>query len=168
MNTGWGIMKNNLDNIFDTTKTRQEINEEDLCSDLETSVLLAKSSVPYSHRRIADSYVILKKICSFQVVQPRITMVEKGLLTKYSFNTLENTTISQVNKEIVQLKEWSTSPNDKLRADSEELLKIRVKELKFMLSNNYTSSSNEVFKGYKALEAYLVNVNSYCVSVRKK
>ena len=155
-------MKNNLDDIFET-KTRQEINDEDLCSDLETSVLLAKTSVPYSHRRIADSYVILKKICSFQVVQPRITMVEKGLLAKYSFNTLENTTISQVNKEIVQLKEWSTSPNDKLRADSEELLKIRVKELKFMLSNNYTIGSNEVYKGYKALEAYLVNVNNYYV-----
>ena len=154
-------MKKKSDNIFETTvNTKQGLNESDLCSDLEVSALLAKTSVPYSHRRIADNYVILKKICSFQVVQPRITMVEKSLLNKYSFNTLENTTISKINAELTLLKEWSISSDDKLRTDSDELLRIRVKELKFMLSNNYTINSNEVYKGYRALEAYLVNVNN--------
>lgn len=157
-------MKKKLDSIFEakTTNTASDTDRRDSCSDLETSALLAKTSVPYSHRRIADNYVIMKKICSFQVVQPRITMLEKSLLVKYSFNTLENTTISKVNKELALLKEWSTSTNDRLRADSDELLKIRVKELKFMLSNNYTVSSNEVYKGYKAVETYLINVNKYC------
>ena len=160
-------MNNNLDSIFDTpTKTasvtKSTVNNDDLCSDLDTSALLAKASVPFSHRRIADNYVILRKICSFQVVQPRISKIETALLMKYSFNTLENTTISKVNQELALLKQWSTSTNDELRADSDEILRIRVKELKFMLSNNYTVNSNEVFKGYKAIETYLKNINSYC------
>ena len=129
---------------------------------MDTSALLAKASVPFSHRRIADNYVILRKICSFQVVQPRISKMETALLMKYSFNTLENTTISKINQELALLKQWSTSTNDELRADSDEILRIRVKELKFMLSNNYTVNSNEVFKGYKAIETYLKNINSYC------
>ena len=160
-------MNNNLDSIFETpTKTvniaKSTVNNDDLCYDLDTSALLAKASVPFSHRRIADNYVILRKICSFQVVQPRISKMETALLMKYSFNTLENTTISKINQELALLKQWSTSTNDELRADSDEILRIRVKELKFMLSNNYTVNSNEVFKGYKAIETYLKNINSYC------
>ncbi len=160
-------MNNNLDSIFETpTKAvnvaKSTVNNDDLCSDLDTSALLAKASVPFSHRRIADNYVILRKICSFQVVQPRISKMETALLMKYSFNTLENTTISKINQELALLKQWSTSTNDELRADSDEILRIRVKELKFMLSNNYTVNSNEVFKGYKAIETYLKNINSYC------
>ncbi len=160
-------MNNNLDSIFETpTKTvniaKSTVNNDDLCSDLDTSALLAKASVPFSHRRIADNYVILRKICSFQVVQPRISKMETALLMKYSFNTLENTTISKINQELALLKQWSTSTNDELRADSDEILRIRVKELKFMLSNNYTVNSNDVFKGYKAIETYLKNINSYC------
>lgn len=160
-------MNNNLDSIFETpTKAvnvaKSTVNNNDLCSDLDTSALLAKASVPFSHRRIADNYVILRKICSFQVVQPRISKMETALLMKYSFNTLENTTISKINQELALLKQWSTSTNDELRADSDEILRIRVKELKFMLSNNYTVNSNEVFKGYKAIETYLKNINSYC------
>ena len=160
-------MNNNLDSIFETpTKAvnvaKSIVNNDDLCSDLDTSALLAKASVPFSHRRIADNYVILRKICSFQVVQPRISKMETALLMKYSFNTLENTTISKINQELALLKQWSTSTNDELRADSYEILRIRVKELKFMLSNNYTVNSNEVFKGYKAIETYLKNINSYC------
>ena len=136
-----------------------EFSEEDLREDLDTSALLAKASVPYSHRRIAEKYVLLKNICSFQIVQPRITNIEKNLLSKYGFRTLDSTTISQINKEIAKLKTWAVSMNDELRTESEELLKIRVKELKFMLSNNYTKITNEMYKGYEALETYLVNIH---------
>ena len=103
----------------------------------------------------------MKRICSFQIVQPRITKVETALLMRYSFNTLENTTISKVNQELAQLKEWATSTNDSLRSDAEEIMHIRLKGLNFMLSNNYTVSSKEVFKGYKAIETYLNNVTNY-------
>ena len=86
--------------------------------------------------------------------------MEISMLKKYSFNTLENTTIGQINKEIALLKAWAVSMNDEVRNDSELLLKIRVKELKFMLSNNYTRNTNEMYKGYEALETYLTNIPS--------
>ena len=45
--------------------------EDDAFTALSTSALLAKSAVPYSHRRIADNYVIIKRIYKFQaVLQP--------------------------------------------------------------------------------------------------
>ena len=40
-------------------------NEDDVYTALSTSALLAKSSVPYSHRRIADNYVIIKRVYRF-------------------------------------------------------------------------------------------------------
>ena len=63
--------------------------DEDAFTALSTSALLAKSSVPYSHRRIADNYVIIKRVYRFQAVQSRITNAEIQLLKKYDFNTLE-------------------------------------------------------------------------------
>lgn len=164
-NHNWGSMdtKNvKLDDIFKSNQTLNTgVNSDDLCTDLEVSALLAKSSVPYSHRRIANNYVTLRRICPFQVVQPRITKVEQAMLSRYLFSTLENTTISRVNRELSQLKDWATSTDDTLRNDSNEILNIRVKELKFILSNSYTSNTNEMFKGYKAVEAYLVNITKY-------
>jgi hypothetical protein len=148
-------MNSKLDLFLDKTTT---VSVEDKTSDLGITVLIAKASVPFSHRRIADKYVILKNMCTFQVVQPRITKVEANLLSKYMFSTLENTTISKANQELIKLKEWAISTNDELREDSEEIFKIRVKELKFMLSNNYTSNSNEMMNGYKAIETYLINI----------
>ena len=73
--------------------------EEDAFTALSTSALLAKSSVPLSHRRIADNYVIIKRIYRFQAVQSRISSSEKQLLQKYDFNTLEFSTIKQINEE---------------------------------------------------------------------
>ena len=37
-------------------------NNDDAFTALSTSALLAKSAVPYSHRRVADNYVIIKRI----------------------------------------------------------------------------------------------------------
>ena len=62
--------------------------DDDAFTALSTSALLAKSAVPYSHRRIADNYVIIKKIYRFQAVQSRITNSELQLLKKYDFNKI--------------------------------------------------------------------------------
>ena len=59
--------------------------EDDVFTALSTSALLAKSAVPYSHRRIADNYVIIKRVYRFQAVQSRITNAELQLLKKYDF-----------------------------------------------------------------------------------
>ena len=134
---------------------------EDYGSELPISAMLAKSGVPYSHRRIADNYVFMRKIYEFQIVQPRITNSERNFLFKYNFNTLENTTIGQVNTQLALLKSWSMSTEDKLRNDSDTLLQIRVKELKFILSNKYALATNEIYNGYKAIDVYLNEMTKF-------
>ena len=107
--------------------------DDDSFTALSTSALLAKSAVPYSHRRIADNYVIIKRVYRFQAVQSRITNADVQLLKKYDFNTLEYSTIKQINEELSYLKKWSTSNNELLRKDADNLLQIRCKELKLSL-----------------------------------
>lgn len=156
-------MNTDFEDMFKSENTlkKEQINKEDLLSDLEVSTLLAKSGVPFSHRRIASKYKVLRSICSFQIVQPRITMTEKALLSKYSMEPLENTTITSANKEILSLKQWAISSEDILRDESVKIMEIRVKELKFILSNNYTAASDELLKGYKAIETYLKSITKY-------
>lgn len=135
--------------------------DEDAFTALSTSALLAKSSVPYSHRRIADNYVIIKRVYRFQAVQSRITNAEKQLLQKYDFNTLEYSTIKQINEELSYLKKWSTSSNELLRKDSDNLLAIRCKELKFLVASRYATITNEIYNGYKALEKYFEEISKF-------
>lgn len=135
--------------------------DDDAFTALSTSALLAKSSVPYSHRRIADNYVIIKRIYRFQAVQSRITNAEKQLLQKYDFNTLEFSTIKQINEELSYLKKWSTSSNEQLRKEADALLQIRCKELKFLVASRYASITNEVYNGYKALERYFEEISKF-------
>lgn len=135
--------------------------EEDAFTALSTSALLAKSSVPYSHRRVADNYVIIKKVYRFQAVQSRISSAERQLLQKYDFNTLEFSTIKQVNEELSYLKKWSTSSNELLRKDADALLQIRCKELKYIVASKYSSITDEIHNGYKALERYFEEISKF-------
>lgn len=135
--------------------------EDDAFTALSTSALLAKSSVPYSHRRIADNYVIIKRIYKFQAVQSHVTNAERQLLQKYDFNTLEFSTIKQINEELSYLKKWSTSSNEMLRKDSDALLQIRSKELKYIVASRYASITNEIYNGYKALERYFEEISKF-------
>ena len=136
-------------------------NENDTFTSLSTSALLAKNSVPYSHRRVADNYVIIKRIYKFQVIQSRITNQEMALLKKYDFNTLECSTIKQVNEELAFLKKWAYSSNDLLRQDSDEIIQIRTKELKFIVASKYSAHLDEIYDGYKALERYFEEITKY-------
>ena len=135
--------------------------EDDIFTALSTSALLAKSAVPYSHRRIADNYVIIKRVYRFQAVQSRITNAEMQLLKKYDFNTLEYSTIKQVNEELSYLKKWSTSSNELLRKDADQLLQIRCKELKYIVASRYANVTNEIYNGYKALERYFEEISKF-------
>ena len=135
--------------------------EGDSFTSLSTSALLARSSVPYSHRRIADNYVIIKRVYRFQAVQSRITNSELQLLRKYDFNTLEFSTIKQVNEELSYLKKWSTSSNELLRKDADELLQIRCKELKYIVASRYSTVANEIYNGYMALERYFEEISKF-------
>lgn len=136
-------------------------NEQDVFTSLSTSALLAKSAVPYSHRRVADNYVIIKRIYKFQAVQSRISNLEIALLKKYDFNTLEFSTIKQINDELAYLKKWSTSNNELLRKDADLLIQIRAKELKYIIASRYAGITNEVYNGYKALERYFEEITKF-------
>ena len=135
--------------------------DDDSFTALSTSALLARSSVPYSHRRVADNYVIIKKIYRFQAVQTRITNQELQLLKKYDFNTLEFSTIKQINEELSYLKKWSTSSNELLRKDADALLQIRCKELKYIVASRYSTVTDEIYNGYKALERYFEEISKF-------
>ena len=93
--------------------------------------------------------------------QSRISNVEKSLLEKYDFNTLEFTTMKQMYNELALLQQWSLSDDIQLKTDSENILLIRVKELKFLEANRYASISNELYNGYKGLEQYLREISKF-------
>ena len=91
----------------------------------------------------------------------RITNAEKALLQKYDFNTLEYTTVKQMYEEIALLQKWASSSDEQLKADADEILEIRTKELKFLDANRYANISNEIYKGYIALESYFEEISKF-------
>jgi len=146
---------------FDLTSKSAFSNDNDTFTSKSIAALLAKNNVPHSHKRIADNYLIVKKIFKFQVCMSRISNVEKALLEKYDFNLLEYTTMKQMYEELALLQKWSTSNDENLSSVSDNILLIRVKELKFLEASRYVSISNEIYNGYKALEQYLKEISKF-------
>ncbi len=146
---------------FDLTSRSAFSNDEEVFTSRSYAALLAKNIIPYSHRKLADNYVIIKRVFKFQAVMPRISNTEKALLAKYDFNTLEYTTVKQMYEELALLQKWSVSNDEKLRKDSDAILEIRTKELKFIVATSYANISNEIYKGYLALENYFTEISKY-------
>ena len=136
-------------------------NENDTFTSLSTSALLAKNSVPNFHRRVADNYVIIKRIYKFQVIQSRINSIELALLKRYDFSPLEFSTIKQINEELIYLKKWAFSSNELLCQDANDIIQIRAKELKFMTASKYSALAEEAHDGYKALERYFEEITKF-------
>ncbi len=147
---------------FDLTSRSAFSRDEEVFTSRSYAALLAKNIIPYFHRKMADNYLIVKKIFKFQAVMPRITNTEKALLAKYDFNTLEFTTVKQMYEELALLQQWSLSSDETLKKDSETILEIRTKELKYIVATSYATISNEIYKGYLALENYFVEISKYC------
>jgi hypothetical protein len=125
------------------------------------AALLAQNSVPTSHKKIADNYLIIKKVFKFQVCYSRISNVEKSMLEKYDFNILEYTTMKQMYNELEILQKWSNSEDAVVRESATNILLIRVKELKFLEASRYASISNEIYNGYRVLEQYLKEISKF-------
>ena len=102
---------------FDLTSRSAFSREDEVFTSRSYAALLAKNIIPYSHRKMADNYVIIKKVFKFQAVMPRISNTEKALLAKYDFNTLEYTTVKQMYEELELLQKWAVSTDEKLKAD---------------------------------------------------
>lgn len=146
---------------FDLTSKSAFSSEKDSFTSRSFAALLAKNEVPPSHKRIADNYLVIKKIFKFQVCASRISNVEKSLLEKYDFNTLEYTTMQQMYNELTLLQKWSDCDDEQKRIDSDSILEIRVKELKYLEASCYVSVSNEIYNGYKALDQYLREISKF-------
>jgi hypothetical protein len=135
--------------------------DNDTFTSLSTSALLAKNSVPLSHKRVADNYMIIKKIYKFQVLNSHISNQETALLKKYDFSMLEFSTIKQINEELAYLKKWAFSSNETLVQDANEIIQIRVKELKYITAGRYCAIDDEAYDGYKALERYFEEITKF-------
>ena len=146
---------------FDLTSRSAFSNNEEVFTSRSYAALLAKNTIPYFHKKVADNYIIIKKVFKFQAVMPRISNVEKALLAKYDFNTLEYTTVKQMYEELALVQKWSMSQDEELKKDSDAILEIRTKELKFIVATSYANISNEIYKGYLALENYFIEISNY-------
>ena len=120
-----------------------------------------RRDVPDSHRRVADNFMIIKKIFGHPVVQPQISPEETKLLAKYDFNLLEYSTAKQINDEIVFLKKWSYSRSKELQESADMIIKIRSKELKYLMATKYVSITNKVYNGHTVLERYFEEISKY-------
>lgn len=138
-----------------------EIDEEASGSALSNSAILERSEVPDSHRKAADSYMIIKKIFGFPFVQSKITDEEKEFLAKYDLNTLEFSTFKQIKEDLSFLKKAGNSSNSELQEASERIINIRAKELKYLIAKNYVSITNDIYNGHKALENYFEDISKY-------
>ena len=160
------ITKNNNQNNIETTDMytlglNDSMINMDKINQLSTSSMLARTEVPVSHKRVADNYMVIKKIYGFSAINGRISISEKALLAKYDFNELESSTIKQINEELSLLKKWSISMDENLRKEADEIISIRSKELKFLNANKYTKTSNELYNGFLAIEKYFESVSKY-------
>lgn len=146
---------------FDLTSRSAFSKEDESFTSRSFAALLAKNIIPYSHKKVADNYTIVKRVFKFQAVQSRISNSERALLAKYDFNALEYTTVKQMYEELAILQSWSASPDVQLKNDADEILEIRSRELKYIGANRYANISNEIYKGYVALEHYFEEISKY-------
>lgn len=153
------ILENKLN--FDLTERSAFSNESQSFTNRSIRALVAQNNVPFSHKKLADNYMIIKKVFNFQINTGRISNADKALLEKYDFNTLEFTTMQQMYNELALLQKWSLSDDKQLAAESDEILAIRIRELKFLEGSSYAVVSNEIYNGYKGLIQYLREISKF-------
>ena len=83
------------------------------------------------------------------------------MLAKYDFAPLAETTIEKVNKELELMRNMSADESEEKRNDADELIKIRTKELKYIVASRYSSLHNELYNGYVAMERYFEEISKY-------
>ena len=122
---------------------------------------MARKSVPALHRELANNYVLIKRIYKFQAVKSALTQMDRAMLAKYDFAPLAETTIEKVNKELELMRNMSADESKEKRNDADELIKIRTKELKYIVASRYSSLHNELYNGYVAMERYFEEISKY-------
>lgn len=134
--------------------------DEDTGAALLRAVVLAKNNVPYSHKRIADNYVVIKRMYKFHAVKATVSNTEYALLQHYNMQSLEMTSANRMTKEIEFLKNSSNGNDLNLKKDADMIMLIRAKELKNITASTYTKLS-EMNNGYKALNKYFEEITKF-------
>ena len=147
----------NLTDIFN----KQNNNDSDMLSTLATPMLLASGAIPSSHKAVADNFIIIKRLYKCQSVKACILNSERELLRKYNLLPLSQLSIQDVNKEILMLQQWAFSSNAMLRNDSDNIIQVRAKELRYILASDYSSFSSEMNNGFRALERYFEEITKF-------
>ena len=88
---------------------------------LSMSSFIARGQIPLKHRQLAANYMVIKRIFGFSALHARINNYERSILKKYGFDLLENSTISQINHQLEQLKIWSNSNETYVKAYADEI-----------------------------------------------
>ena len=146
----------------ESTLSENTVNSnEDIGAGLLRTIILAKNNVPFSHKQIADNYIVIKRMYNFHAVRANITLSEYNLLKKYEFLPLETIDIQEVNKEIEILKEAAFSDNKVLKNDCNKIMEIRAKELKNIIASAYSNIPNEIYNGFKALDKYFEEITKF-------
>ena len=127
----------------------------DVYANINTAVALAKIHVPIKHKQLAANYVLIKKIFGSCTAAIPITNADRAVLARHGFMPLESTNISQMNRQIEQLKAWANSGDILLSAYASELFEIRIKELKYLRVIFNSGRLSELQDGWEALEKYV-------------
>lgn len=135
--------------------------DKDIGAALLKTILIAKGGVPFSHKRTADNYVVIKRMYSSHAVKATISLSEYDLLKRYDFQPLESTTVQRANEELEFLKKWSFSNNYELRKDADMIIVIRAKELKNITASAYSNVPSEMYNGYKAIDKYFEEITKF-------
>lgn len=139
--------------LYGSVKKNYKTN--DYYDNINTSVALGKTQVPIKHKQLASNYILIKRIFGSSAAVIPITNADRAVLARHGFMPLENSTISQINRQIEQLKSWSNSGDILLGAYANELFEIRIKELKYLRLTVSQARAVEFKDGYQALEKYI-------------
>ena len=110
--------------------------DEDVGAALLRTIVLAKNNVPYSHKRIADNFVVIKRLYKFHTVKTLVTLSEYNLLKKYNMDSLESTKICKVVEELELLKKASSSVDLQIKSDADKIIEIRAKDRNILVEKS--------------------------------
>ena len=122
---------------------------------LSLETLIARSEIPYTHKLIAQNYMVIKRIYGASSVPQPITAQEIAYLKENDFDTIENVTAEKMKDELNMLRQLATSDIEEVRNKSDKLFAIRVKELKYLYASNYFPPVGEIYNGWQFLEKYI-------------
>ena len=117
--------------------------------------LFLHSKIPVFQKSVASNFATIRKIFSNIIVQPKVSNTDINFLIENGLNPLQDTDGEKMIEELEALIEMENSNRENLVELAQEIFKIRVKELKYLLWSVSEMKLYEFKNGYKVLEKYL-------------